>query len=204
MADHEWQNDPMFESPTHFFLHHYGQPGDLNLVMNAAMSTESALLALENGDRDQAERLWRSVDGVALLSAWDASNERCKELGPKWLLQRTDAVATRDKLANSSIAKRVYSRDVYRCRYCGSPVFTRNKGSRMLKLIEAFPVFRENRKFEPKRLASFGCKSRFLTFHQSSNRSPTAPTPNLIEPLITPVKARPSCRKSVKASLSSP
>ena len=129
----------VFESPTHFFLHHYGQPGDLDLVMNAAMSAESALLALENGDRDQAERLWRSVDGAALLSAWDSSNKRCKELGPKWSLQRPVAVATRDKPANSSIAQKVYARDGYRCRYCGSPVFARNKGSRILKLIDAFP-----------------------------------------------------------------
>ncbi len=48
-------------------------------------------------------------------------------------------MATRDKPADSSIAKKVYSRGGYRCRYCGSPVFTRNKGSRILKLIEAIP-----------------------------------------------------------------
>ena len=116
----------MFESPTHFFLHHYGRPGDLDVVMGAAMSTETALLALESGDRDQAERLWASVDGAALLSAWDSSDKRCKELGPKWSLERPVAVATRDKPADSSITKKVYSRGGYRCRYCGSPVFTRN------------------------------------------------------------------------------
>jgi hypothetical protein len=116
----------MIESPTHFFLRHYGRPGDLDLVMNAAMSTESALCALESCDLNQAERLWSSVDGAELLSAWGSSNNGCKELGPKWSLERPVAVATRDKPADSSITKKVYSRGGYRCRYCGSPVFTRN------------------------------------------------------------------------------
>ncbi len=37
------------------------------------------------------------------------------------------------------MAKRIYERDGYRCRYCGMPVFARWKGSRIRQLIAAFP-----------------------------------------------------------------
>mgnify|MGYP003335082297 FL=1 len=129
----------MFESPFHFFQHHYGHPGDVEMVIRAAEDTLHAIEAIENGDRHRALELWKRVDGNALLELWNASARRCRELGPRWKLERPQPTASPDKPAGASIAKKVYQRDGYRCRYCGSPVFTRNKGSRILQLIGAFP-----------------------------------------------------------------
>jgi 5-methylcytosine-specific restriction endonuclease McrA len=38
------------------------------------------------------------------------------------------------------MAKRIYQRDNYRCRYCGMLVFDRSKGGRIRQLIAAFPA----------------------------------------------------------------
>jgi len=50
----------------YFLLHHYGRPGDLVFVMDAAERTESAVQSLEAGDTDLAHDLWASVDGPNL------------------------------------------------------------------------------------------------------------------------------------------
>ncbi|MFZ9931549.1 MAG: hypothetical protein ACO3GZ_12160, partial [Ilumatobacteraceae bacterium] len=61
----------MFESPFHFFQHHYGHPGDVEMVIRAAENTLRAIEAFENGDRDRALELWKSVNGDELLELWN-------------------------------------------------------------------------------------------------------------------------------------
>ena len=129
----------MFVSPMHFLLHHYGRPGDLELVVGSAQRTEAALVALESGRPEKAHELWKSVDGPALLQAWDSWNEQIRLLGPRWKTDRPEPIGPPGGFVTASMAKRIYERDGYRCRYCGMPVFTRWKGSRIRQLIAAFP-----------------------------------------------------------------
>jgi hypothetical protein len=129
----------MFESPMHFLLHHYGQPGDLEFVRDAAERTEQALQSFEAGNADQAHDLWASVDGPRLLETWDSWNEQIRLLGPRWSLDRPQPIGPPGGVVTPSMAKLIYERDGYRCRYCGMPVFTRWKGSRIRNLISAFP-----------------------------------------------------------------
>ena len=129
----------MFDSPVHFLLYHYGRPGDLELVVGSAQRTEAALVALESDRLDDAHELWKSVDGPALLEAWDSWNEQIRLKGPRWSTERPDPIGPPGGFVHASLAKRIYERDGYRCRYCSMPVFTRWKGSRIRNLIATFP-----------------------------------------------------------------
>lgn len=129
----------MFDSPLHFFLHHYGLPGEVDFVMQAAQRTQLALEALEAGDKPSARSLWSSVDGPALLSVWNSSNERFAKIGPRWAPRAPTPLATPGGDVNESLKKQVFQRDRLRCRYCGMCVFTRSKGSRLVALVAAFP-----------------------------------------------------------------
>jgi 5-methylcytosine-specific restriction endonuclease McrA len=123
----------------HFLLHHYGRPGDLEFVRDAAERTEQALQSFEAGNAEQAHDLWASVDGPKLLETWDSWNEQIRLLGPRWSLDRPQPIGPPGGVVTATMAKRIYERDRYRCRYCGMPVFTRWKGSRIRNLISAFP-----------------------------------------------------------------
>ena len=146
----------VFESPTHFLLHHYGRPGDFELISSAAHRTEDALRALEAGDHEKAHALWDAVDGDALLEAWNSSNTRIRELGPKWSLDRPDPIGPPGRFVNATLARTVYERDSYRCRYCNLPVFTRAHGSRIRALIKAVPGLTPGMRVEGNALVGTG------------------------------------------------
>ena len=146
----------VFESPTHFLLHHYGRPGDLELVTASAHRTEQALRAIESGDTEAARSLWSRVDGTALLETWNRWNEQIRILGPKWSLERPDPIGPPGRTVSTSMARKIYERDSYRCRYCGLPVFTRYKGSRIHQLIRQFPDLTPGLRFEVNTLKGTG------------------------------------------------
>jgi hypothetical protein len=130
----------MFESPMHFYIHHFGTDQDLELITRSALDTQAAIAALESGAIDRARQLWDGVNGESLLKTWDNQNDRKKERGPKWKPLTDSPIGSKTAQVTQSLARRIYERDDYRCRYCGLPVFTRWKGSPILRLVEAFKV----------------------------------------------------------------
>ena len=133
-----------FESPLHFILHHYGRAGDLELIMVAAQRTETALRDLQADRIAEARVQWSSVEGEALLDAWDNVTRRIAEVGPRWDPQRPRPTGPVGTKVTPSVARRIYERDRYRCRYCQMPIFTRTKGSPLRGLIRAFPDLTPN------------------------------------------------------------
>ena len=146
----------MFKSPMHFYIHHYGTDQDLALITQSAYDTQAAIAALESGDVESAQQLWKGVDGKALLDTWNAQNDRAKELGPKWKERSEQSIGPRTPSVSQGLAKQIYERDGHRCRYCGLPVFTRWPGSSILQLIEAFPDLTPGLRLEDGKLYGSG------------------------------------------------
>ena len=133
-------NGLMFNSPVEFFQFHYGEPGDIDVVFSAALATNEAIIAFENGDKDLAYQKWESVDGDKLIHLWNVGITNYKLRGKKWAdLEKSDFDGPIAKPVSESLAKKVYLRDDCICQYCDMPVFTRFKGSRIHQLIRAFP-----------------------------------------------------------------
>lgn len=131
----------MFNSPVEFFQFHYGEPGDIDVVFSAAMATNEAIIAFENGNKDLARQKWESVDGDKLIHLWNVGITNSKLRGKKWAdPEKPEFDGPIAKPVLESFAKKVYLRDNYICRYCDTPVFTRFKGSRIHQLIETFPA----------------------------------------------------------------
>lgn len=128
----------MFKSPMHFYIHYYGTEEDLELVTNASLNTKEAIDALDVGDFKRAQDLWGRVNRRALFEAWKNQNECAKKLGPKWAERIEAPRGPKTSPVSPSLAKRIYERDCYKCRYCGLPVFTRRKGSAILRLVSTF------------------------------------------------------------------
>lgn len=128
----------MFESPMHFYIHHYGIERDLELITRSALDTQAAIDALEVGKIDEARELWKRIPGESLFDTWNFQNEQVKKLGPKWKILTDAPIGEKTIAVYRSMARRIYERDNHRCRYCRLPVFTRWKGSPILKLIDTF------------------------------------------------------------------
>ncbi len=129
----------MFKSPIEFYQSHYGNPGDIDVIFAASLATSEAIVAIENRDKDLARQKWASVDGDKLLHAWNVGIANFKLKGKVWdEIQKPVLDGPIAKPASQSLAKKVYQRDRYICRYCNMPVFTRFKGSPIHKLVEAF------------------------------------------------------------------
>jgi hypothetical protein len=130
----------MFKSPIESYQHHYGNPGDIDVVFAASSATSEAIFAIENGDKDLARQKWESVDGDKLLHSWNVGIANFKLKGKVWdEIEKPILDGPIAKPVSQSLAKKVYLRDGYLCRYCNMPVFTRFKGSPIHQLIEAFP-----------------------------------------------------------------
>ena len=130
----------MFNSPVEFFQFHYGEPGDIEVVFSAALATNEAIIAFENGNKDLARQKWKSVDGDKLIHLWNVGITNSKLRGKKWAnSEKPEFDGPIAKPVSESLAKKVYLRDDYICRYCDMPVFTRFRRSRIYQLIEAFP-----------------------------------------------------------------
>ena len=133
-------NGLMFNSPIEFFQFHYGEPGDIEVVFSAAIATNEAIIAFENGNKDLARQKWKSVDGDKLIHLWNVGITNCKLRGKKWAdSEKPEFDGPIAKQVSESLAKKVYLRDDCICRYCDMPVFTRFRRSRIHQLIEAFP-----------------------------------------------------------------
>ena len=129
----------MFKSPIESYQSHYGNAGDLDVVFAASVATSEAIFAIENRDKDLARQKWASVDGDNLLHLWNVGIANFKLKGKVWLeIEKPVFDGPIAKPVSQSLAKKVYQRDGYICRYCNMPVFTRFKGSPIHKLIEAF------------------------------------------------------------------
>ncbi len=128
----------MFQSPMHFYIHHYGTENDLELITRGALDIQAAIEALEAGKVEKARQLWVKVKGEDLLETWNNQNKQAKKIGPKSKTLTESPIGPKTKAVTPSLAKKIYERDNYRCRYCSLPVFTRWKKSPILKLIETF------------------------------------------------------------------
>lgn len=130
----------MFNSPVEFYQSHYGNPGDIDVVFAAALAINRAILAIESGNQDLAREEWASVDGEKLLYLWNVGIANFKLKGKVWdEIEKPMLDGPIAKPVSQSLAKKVYQRDGYICRYCNMPVFTRFKGSPIHQLIQAFP-----------------------------------------------------------------
>ena len=130
----------MFNSPVEFFQFHYGEPGDIEVVFSAAIATNDAIIAFENGNKDLARQKWKSVDGDKLIHLWNVGITNCKLRGKKWAdSEKPEFDGPIAIPVSESLAKKVYLRDDCICRYCNMPVFTRFEGSRIHQLIQTFP-----------------------------------------------------------------
>ena len=134
----------MFASPTHFLFHHYGTPDEMDFVVASAHLTREASDDLARGDISLARTKWASVDGPALLDLWNEMTRRIRSAGPRWSLDRPRSVSPIAPPVSKSMAKKVYERDKYVCRYCNTPVFTRWAGSSFRQLVSEFPDLTPN------------------------------------------------------------
>ena len=129
----------MFNSPIESYNAHYKIDIDLGFLLTAARNTHEAIVAIETGDLSGARQKWESVDGEALLTMWNAEDTKSEHQVPEWpQVAKPELNGPLAKQPTESLKRKVYERDGYRCRYCAMHVFTRNKGSRIHKLIEAF------------------------------------------------------------------
>ena len=130
----------MFDSPMHSYHAHHGIDIDLGYLFTAARNTHEAIVAIETGDLSGACQKWESVDGEKLLRLWNIENESLKSQVMSWPEIIKPAInGPLAKNPSDALKRKVYDRDGYRCRYCKMHVFTRNKGSRILLLIQEFP-----------------------------------------------------------------
>jgi hypothetical protein len=130
----------MFDSPMHSYHAHHKIDADLGAVFTAADNTYEAISALFDGDTNMARKKWESVDGDILLKMWNAENTKSKYEIPEWRqVVKPEITGPLAKPPTNALKRKVYERDGYRCRYCKMHVFTRNKGSRILLLIQEFP-----------------------------------------------------------------
>ena len=130
----------MFKSPIESYISHHEIDIDLGFLLAAARNTHEAIVAIETGDLSRACQKWESVDGEKLLRLWNIENESPKSEVMSW--PEIIKPAINGPLAENpsdALKKKVYERDGYRCRYCTMHVFTRNKRSRILLLIQEFP-----------------------------------------------------------------
>lgn len=109
------------------------------MIAASASVTEASIEAFAKEDLDLARRLWQSVDGPALLAIWNRWNETSRVLGPRWSTTPVEPIGAKSPDVPSSLCRRVYERDGYRCRYCGIAVFRRAKGSPIIELVRRFP-----------------------------------------------------------------
>ena len=134
----------MFASPTHFLFHYYGTQDELDFVLASAHLAREASEALASGEVSLSRMKWASVDGPALLKLWNEMTHRIRATGPRWSLGRPRPDSPIALPVSKSMAKKVYERDEYVCRYCDSPVFTRWAGSSFRKLVSEFPDLTPN------------------------------------------------------------
>ena len=131
----------MFNSPMESYHSHYGIKIDLDFLFTAARNTYEAIVALESGNESVARQKWESVDGDALLKLWNPEDAKSEREVPTWpKVKKPVLTSPLAKQPSDALKRKVYERDGYRCRYCTMHVFTRNKGSWIHKLIEAFPA----------------------------------------------------------------
>ncbi len=146
----------MFESPMHFYIHHYGTDQDLTLITQSAYDTQAAIAALESGDVESAQQLWKGVDGKALLDTWNAQINRFKKVGKTWKERRAIVKGDISPAVTEPLARKIYELDNYRCGYCSLPVFTKWPGSPILRLIETFPAMTPDLRIVDGRLKGSG------------------------------------------------
>lgn len=136
-----------FRSPSHAWATWLDRQQDLHLVAASATAIQAALIELDSDDLDFARRLWASVDGTALLAAWDAQIVAMRDK-TKWPASLHETVAATGPPPTVELGRtlstRVFERDGYRCRYCGIPVFTQWQRGDIPRLITAFPDLTEH------------------------------------------------------------
>jgi hypothetical protein len=124
----------------HSYHAHHGIDIDLGYLLTAACNTHEAIVAIETGDLSGARQKWESVDGEELLGLWNIENESPKSEIQEWRkVVKPEITGPLAKPPTNAMKRKVYEHDGYRCRYCKMHVFTRNKGSRILHLIQRFP-----------------------------------------------------------------
>jgi len=130
----------MFNSPIESYSAHHKIDIDLDYLLTAALNTYEAITALKAGGLGVARQKWESVDGTELFRLWNIESDTPKHELLAWPeIDKPAISATIAKKPSESLKCKVFERDGYRCRYCTMHVFTRNKGSRIHKLIETFP-----------------------------------------------------------------
>jgi hypothetical protein len=104
----------MFKSPIESYQHHYGNPGDIDVVFAASSATSEAIFAIENGDKDLARQKWESVDGDKLLHSWNVGIANFKLKGKVWdEIEKPILDGPIAKPVSQSLAKRfIYGTDI--------------------------------------------------------------------------------------------